>query len=53
MLFHAVRTGFLHFESYTVTAISIEFIQSPMRASDLCRPRGIIAALPMVNQLLI
>jgi len=47
MLFHAVRTGFLHFESHTVTAISMEFIQSPTRASDLCRPRGIIVALLM------
>ena len=47
MLFHAVRTGLLHFESYTVTAISMEFIQSPTRASDLCRPRGIIVALLM------
>jgi len=47
MLFRAVRTGFLHFESHTVTAISMEFIQSPTRASDLCRPRGILVALLM------
>jgi len=47
MLFRAVRTGLLHFKSYTVTAISMEFIQSPTRASDLCRSRGIIVALLM------
>jgi len=47
MLFRAVRTGLLHFKSYTVTAISMEFIQSPTRASDLCRARRIIVALLM------
>ena len=47
MLFHVVRTGSLYSETYTVTAVWMEFVQSPTRASDLCRPRGILAALLM------
>ena len=47
MLLHVVRTGCFMTESYTVTPKRYEFVQTPTRASDLCRSGGIIAALPM------